>query len=178
MTASPHHKAFRAERYDIGESRTKGSSGAAVTLTPLQEGEADYLGRVFAAIDPWKSYPFTAAALATYFAQLEPDAPRFALRAGDKLAGLVGLRLNWLRGPYLQFLGVVPDFQMAGLGTLALTWIDHEARIASAHNVFVCATDSNAKAIKFYKRHGFHHVGDLADLVQPGKTEVLMRRVL
>ncbi len=178
MTASLHHKPFGAERYDIGEARVKGGGTATVTLTPLQEGEAEVLGGVFASIDPWKSYPFTATALAAYFAQREADAPRFALRLGDDLAGLVGLRLNWLRGPYLQFLGIVPGFQMAGLGALALTWIDHEARSASIHNVFVCATDSNLNAIKFYKRHGYHHVGELAGLVQAGKTEVLLRKML
>jgi diamine N-acetyltransferase len=178
MTASLHHTPFRAERYDIGESRVKGGAAASVTLTPLQEGEAQYLGDVFAAIDPWKSYPFTGAALAAYFAQLEPDAPRFALRLGDQLAGIVGLRLNWLRGPYLQFLGIMPAFQKAGLGKLSLDWIDHEARNGSAHNVFVCATDTNNKAIKFYEGHGFRRVGDLDGLVQPGKTEVLLRKKL
>jgi diamine N-acetyltransferase len=173
MTASLHHSPFRSEAYDIGSIKSRN-----VALTPLQEGEAEVLGEVFAAIDPWKSYPFTAAALAGYFAQHEPDAPRFALRLGDQLAGVVGLRLNWLRGPYLQFLGIAPAFQTAGLGKLVLDWIDHEARSGSAHNVFVCATDTNAKAIAFYKRHGFRLVGDLADLVQAGKTEVLLRKML
>ena len=83
---------------------------------------------------------------------------------GDHLAGLVGLRLNWLRGPYLQFLGIVPEFQSAGLGKLVLNWMEHETRIGSAHNVFVCTTDSNEKAIAFYKRHGFRKVGELAGL--------------
>jgi diamine N-acetyltransferase len=178
MTASLQVKPFRAERYEIGESPVKGKAPVAITLTPLREGEADYLGEVFAAIDPWKGYPFTSAALAMYFAQIETDAPRFALRLGDDLAGLVGLRLNWLRGPYLQFLGIVPAFQKASLGRLALDWIDHEARSASAHNVFVCATDSNALAIKFYEGHGFQRVGDLPDLVQSHKTEVLFRKKL
>ena len=55
MTASLHHTPFRAERYDIGTVK-----GINVALTPLQEGEAVHLGQVFAAIDPWKSYPFHA----------------------------------------------------------------------------------------------------------------------
>ena len=167
---------FQTKIYDIGICRLKDGTTAAATMTPLQAGDADRLGAAFADIDPWKRYPFQASSLSAYFSKVESDAPRFALRAGESLAGVVGLRLNWLRGPYLQFLGVLPAFQSAGLGALTLTWLAAEAKSSGARNVFVCASDFNAGAIAFYERNGFARVGDLDDLVQPGMTEVLLRR--
>jgi diamine N-acetyltransferase len=100
------------------------------------------------------------------------------LRSGEDLVGAAGLRLNWLRGPYLQFLGLVPGFQGKGAGPLFLKWIDHEAHAAGQHNVFVCATDTNTRAITFYERHGYRQVGTLDGLVQPGTSEVLLRKML
>ena len=47
---------------------------------------------------------------------VDGGAPRFAVWLGGKLAGAAGLRLNWLRGPYVQFLGVLPDASLARAG--------------------------------------------------------------
>lgn len=163
---------FAAKAHDLGHLL------AGLTVEPLPAGEAARLGEAFAAMDPWRSYPYGAAELQHYLAAVEPAAPRFALKRYDDLAGVLGLRLDWLRGPYLQFLGLLPEHQGCGLGGAALRWLIAEAHRGGARNVFVCVSDFNAEARRFYATHGFADVGPLPGLVQPGRTEILMRKPL
>lgn len=153
-----------------------GGSGGDVILRCITKAEADVLGAAFAAMEPWRSYPYRAEALAGYFADSEPGAPRLALCVNDCLAGVVGLRLNWLRGPYIQFLGMLAQCQGQQLGALVLAWIETEARSRGDRNIWVAASDFNAKALQFYSRHGFTLAASLPDLVSDGKTELLLRK--
>jgi diamine N-acetyltransferase len=155
-----------------------GNAAPALVIEPLPREEADRLGAAFAAIDPWASYPYPATSLAAYFAADEPGAPRFALKCDGEIVGVAGLRLNWLRGPYLQFLGILPAFQRRGLGAGTLAWVEGEARSSGERNLWVAATDSNAGAIRFYQAHGFAAVAPLPDLVREGRTEILLRKRL
>jgi diamine N-acetyltransferase len=97
---------------------------------------------------------------------------------GGEVAAVAGVRLNWLRGPYVQFLGVVPSYQKRKLGSAFLAWLAHEAKRHGEHNVWVLASNFNAGALRFYAANGFEKTGEIADLVATGTSEVLMRRRL
>jgi GNAT superfamily N-acetyltransferase len=140
--------------------------------------EAETLGPALAAIDPWATYAYPASALSVYLGKDEPGAPRFSLRDGATLAGAVGLRLDWLRGPYLQLLGLLPGYQGCGFGAAVLAWIEREARAASQRNLWVVASDFNSGALRFYERYGFTRVAALEALVAEGRDEVLLRKRL
>jgi ribosomal protein S18 acetylase RimI-like enzyme len=116
--------------------------------------------------------------LVTYLAAQEPGAPRLLLRIDGEIAGAVGLRLNWLRGPYLQFLGVLPVFQRRGLGNAVLDWFERETRKGNDRNLWVAASDFNAGAIRFYEAHGFKQVARLDGLVRDERAEILLRKRL
>ena len=166
---------FTLSRYEIpGGAAGSGS----LVIEPLGADHAERLGPGFAAIDPWARYPYPASALEAYFAAEESGAPRFAVWLDGELAGAAGVRLNWLRGPYVQFLGVLPEFQRRGLGARVLAWIESEARRAGERNLWVAASDFNLDAIRFYETHGFALVAPLPDLVRDGRTELLLRRRL
>jgi diamine N-acetyltransferase len=166
---------FRAPRHDLGQLP---GSTEPLYLRNLPPGEAERLGDIFSKIDPWASYPISAAYLSEYLSTIEPGAPRFALMSGADVIGAVGLRLNWLRGPYLQFIGIVPAFQNRGLGSRFLTWMESTARAGYERNLWVCASDFNNGGIKFYERHGFVRVADLDGLLREGRQEVLFRKRL
>jgi len=166
---------FTAQHYEV----QPGAAGAAACLTaPLPESAAQALAEAFAAIDPWASYAYPARALAAYLAKREPGAPRFLLTLGDEIAGAAGVRTGWLRGPYIQFLGILPGFQRRGLGSAVLAWAEREARAADERNLWVAASEINADAIRFYERHGFAHAASLEALVCDGRTEILLRKRL
>ena len=153
-------------------------AGLPLFLTPLRAGDAGRLGTAFAAIDPWASIPYSPAALTSYFAASEPTAPRYAIRAGETLVGALGVRMNWLRGPYIQFLGLFPVGQSQRAGSRVLGWFENEARENSQNNLWVAASDTNTGALRFYRRHGFEPVAGLDGLVSDGRTEILLRKRL
>ena len=149
-----------------------------IDLEPMTEDAAKILGKAFTEIDPWRRYPYPASALEAYLCGNETGAPRYVIRVGRALAGAVGVREVWLRGPYMQFLGILPSFQRLGIGKLVLDWFEAAARQRDDRNIWVTASDFNADAIRFYERFGFGRVASLEDLVRDGKTELLLRKSL
>lgn len=147
-------------------------------LVPFTASDARELAQRFAAMAPWSRYPLSAAALEKYLGAHEVGAPRYCLRISDAPAGALGLRLNWLRGPYIQFLGVIPEFQKSGLGAAMLQRVIAEARTRADRNVWVAASSFNADALRFYERHGFERAALLDGLIQDDVDEVLLRKRL
>lgn len=145
---------------------------------PLPDDSALSLADAFAALPPWACYAYPASALGAYLSKREPGAPRFLLRAANETAGAVGLRLSWLRGPYIQFLGILPAFQRQGIGASILAWAEREARSGGERNLWIAASEINAGAIRFYERHGYSAAARLDGLVCDGRTEILYRKRL
>jgi diamine N-acetyltransferase len=167
---------FSATTYELDH----GPSGSAkrVTLAPIPPGETVRLGAGFAAIDPWAKYAYTPERLAAFFAGSETSSPRFALYADGEIAGVAALKLDWLRGPFLQFLGVLPSAQGKGLGSRVLAWIEREARRGEQRNLWVTASDFNNRAVSLYKRHGYEEVARLDGLASDTLGEILLRKRL
>ena len=157
---------------------TDPTSGEERRLIVLDARNAASLGAAFAAISPWADYPYPASALAAYFKKSEAGAPRYQIVFGGQIAGVAGLRDDWLRGPYLQFLGILPGFQGRGLGACVLAWFERTARDGGQRNLWVAASDFNTAAIRFYQRHGFAACASLDGLVADGRTEILLRKKL
>jgi ribosomal protein S18 acetylase RimI-like enzyme len=150
----------------------------ALIVEPLVAAQGTRLGAVFADIDPWAAYGYAAATLSAFLAGHEPGAQRLALMLDGEIAGAAVVRPGWLRGPYLQFLAVVPGAQDRGIGSAFLSWMEHEARAAKERNLWVAASEINAGAIRLYERHGFAQIAKLDDLAWDGRAEILMRKRL
>jgi diamine N-acetyltransferase len=177
-SSPPQARPFLVEHTVLGAVTGRDGQLSDVTLIPLPLGEATALGHTFAAIDPWASYPYPAAALATYFSLGDHSAPLMAVQMDARTVGVLGMRLNWLRGPYIQFLGFLPKNQSLGLGALVMGWVDTQTLLSGQSNLFVAASDFNTPAIRFYERHGFSRVGVLKGLVRDDRDEILLHKKL
>lgn len=158
-----------------------GPSGGEIILSNLTPSQAERLGLAFANMEPWSAYPYEAETLARYFATEEPGARRFAVcRAQNptEAIGVIGLRDNWLRGPYIQFLGLLPDDQDRGIGSALLNHLETEAIRNGEENLWVIASEFNTRALTFYQRFGFRPVSKIEKLVVEEHTEVLLRKRL
>lgn len=153
-------------------------SVSTITLGAMTPEAALELGQGFAAIDPWARYAFSAETLAAYLSAAEAGAARYAIFIDASVAGAVSIRSAWLRGPYLQFLGVLPAFQAQGAGQLVLAWFEGTARARGDRNLWVAASDFNVSALGFYEHHGFQRAARLDSLIEDGETEILMRKKL
>lgn len=165
---------FTADQYEIAVA----DQPVTLNLGPFPSHEAEPLATAIAAIPPWSIYGYPAAAIASYLKGSEPEGRRYLMQVDGLSAGAVGLQPNWLRGPYLRFLAILPPFQGRGLGAAILRWIEDEARNAGQRNVWVVASQINTDAIRFYERHGFAQAAHLDDLAYDDRVEILMRKRL
>ncbi|MDX2157652.1 MAG: GNAT family N-acetyltransferase [Hyphomicrobiaceae bacterium] len=164
---------FHATAYDLGTV----ADGDRVTLTALAAGDADVLGRAFAAMNPWLAYRTPPDRLAAFLAGEEHDCSRRAIRVAGELAGAIVVRSPWLHGPYLQFLGLLPGRQAAGVGSAALAWMEREAP-AGTRNLWLCVSAINTRARAFYERRGFVATATMDGLAADHMAEILMRKRL
>jgi GNAT superfamily N-acetyltransferase len=107
------------------------------TLGLLQgEEEASLFGILLAGMEPWRTLGYSAAALQRYL--LRPDATlyRHAVVIQGEISGVVCVRYPWLRGAYLELIGLTAAQQGLGIGREILSWIEAEAR-RETHNVWV-----------------------------------------
>lgn len=158
--------AFVETTADLGDCRL---------LLGLADGEARRLAGLLAGMDPWHRLGIGESALSGYLLRPDPALRRYAVRVGGQLAGLICVRFPWLRGPFIELLGLGETFQGRGLGTRLLGWAEAEARRESK-NLWVSASAFNAGARRFYRRHGFAEVAELEGLVSPGQAEILFRK--
>jgi diamine N-acetyltransferase len=168
---------FRAERYQLP---CLAAGQVAVALSPVQPHEAVDLAAWLAAIPPWSTYPVEPAHLESLFRMTAGGAVALAIRIADVPApiGVTVVRSPWLIGPYMQFLGLAPSVHGQGIGTRVLSWMEAEATLAGAPNLWICATGFNDGAQRLYRRYGFETVAALDDLIQDGVPELLMRKRL
>lgn len=101
-----------------------------------------------------------------------------AIRIGNRPVGAIVVQCDWLLGPYLRHLSVLPDAQAPGAGTRAPHWLEGIARRDRQSNIWLCVSAFNSLALAFYARHGFVQAANLPELVRPGEDEILMRRRL
>jgi ribosomal protein S18 acetylase RimI-like enzyme len=151
---------------------------SACTLQVLQHAEeADVLGHLLADMDPWRTLRYTPEALQRYLLRPDSTLYRYVVTVQANLIGAVCIRYPWLRGAYLELIGLAAAYQARGAGGEILHWLETQTRLA-ARNVWVVVAAFNTGACRFYARHGYSAIGTLTDFVQPGYDEVLLRKVL
>lgn len=150
---------------------------ATCSLRHATPQEAAFLGKEFEKIDPWKTLGTTKNDLEHYILN-QDHYDTYAVIADDKPIGMISIRFPWLLGPYLAFLGILPQAQGKGFGTTLMQWLEDTARIHKARNIFICVSDFNHDAQAFYASCGYRKVADLEGLVLDEYGELLLRKRL
>jgi GNAT superfamily N-acetyltransferase len=159
--------AFAADGYDRGCYR----------LDRLRRADdAAGLAARLATMPPWSTLGYTAASLEQYLTRADAALHRFRIDVDGGAAGVLCVRQPWLRGPYIELIGLDAAGRGRGIGADLIAWLAAEA--APARNIWALVSDFNQPARRFYDRLGFAAVGTLADLVAPGCNEILLRKRL
>jgi ribosomal protein S18 acetylase RimI-like enzyme len=99
----------------------------------------------------------------------------YVVESGDHVDGFAILQVQGTFKGYIQTLCVRAEMRGRGLGTLLLEFC--EKRILEfSPNIFICVSDFNTGAARLYYSFGFKLVGELADFLRPGITELLLRK--
>lgn len=139
--------------------------------------EARTLSHVLAEMDPWRTLGYTPGALEQYLLRPDETLYRYVVSVESQPSGVVCVRYPWLRGAYLELIGLDAALQGRGLGRAVLQWIEEQARQA-VPNVWVLVSAFNIRARTFYEQQGFCIIGTLQDFVRPGYDEILLRKVV
>lgn len=171
--------------YDVGDEMTYNAfeikqyqlSGK-ITLEPLTPHQALQAGEQMARINPWSKIGIASEAIISYLDDLSPSATKLGIWYESRFAGVVCVRYPWLKGPYLELLGLFPAFQGQGIGSVVMDWFETQGRAAQSRNLWLLASDFNHAGIAFYERHGFTQITTLKDLSGEGIHDILMRKAL
>ena len=147
-------------------------------LAPLlDDADAAAIAAMLVALEPWRTLGYRGEVLTRYLMRGDPALHRFRILAADALLGILCVRYPWLRGPYIELVGIAPQARNSGLGSAILAWIEAQVR-GQAGNLWACVSESNEAGRRFYAGRGFREVAPIDDLVTHGHAEILLRKRL
>ncbi len=147
-------------------------------LREFASAEATQVADTLAQMPPWQTLNYSAETLANYLRRPDPVLSKFVITVDEQIEGTVCIRYPCLRGAYLELLAIYPSQQGRGIGQQVIQWLAAEAQQASSRNLWTLVSAFNHAGQRFYQKMGFTQVGQLDDLVVPGQTELLMRKML
>jgi len=140
--------------------------------------DARFLAIELAKIEPWKTLKSTPEEFESGFQSQSISTNTYAVLIENNPVGVISVRYPWLLGPYLGFLGIIPDAQGKGLGKVLMNWLEETAKEHSARNIFICVSDFNKEAQAFYKSCGYLETANLEGLIVDQYAELLLRKRL
>ena len=146
-------------------------------LVRLRAEDARPVADMLAGMSPWLDLSYSAIQLENYLSAHDPSLHRYAVMVEAMVAGVVAVRYPWLRGSYLELIGLCTNQQGRGLGTAILQWMERETETL-ALNCWVLVSSFNESARRFYLRQGFREITTLEALVSRHSHELLLRKVL
>ena len=148
----------------------------AMHVTPLdgEAGERD-CAALMVASDPWLTLGYSFEDLLCTVRL--PGRERYVAHVDGQFVGFLLLNLHGTFAGYIQTIGVAPQFRGSGRGAELVAFA--EQRIFRDHpNVFLCVSSFNHAAHRFYSRLGYQQVGELADFLVAGHSELLFRKTI
>ena len=125
------------------------------------------------ASDPWKRLGIGEEACRRTITH--PGREAYAAWRGGTLVGFIVLAFHGPFSGYVQLLGVAEAARGQGVGR-ALMELAERIAFARGPNLFLCVSDFNTGARRFYAQLGFEEVGRLANFLVEGEDEWLLRK--
>jgi len=146
----------------------------AIALRPLaNDADADRCARVMSTSEPWQTlgrgYDASLAVVR------DPASEVHIAELGNKFAGFVILQLAGPLNGYIRTIAVAPEFRGHGVGTRIIE-LAEERIFRVSPNAFLCVSSFNDRARALYERLGYRYVGEFADFIVSGHSELLYRK--
>ena len=148
---------------------------AEATIRRLRAADRPALIALLASSDPWLRLGYTAADWRRLLGAPLREREVWVIADADGARGLAVVRKSFLAGDYLELLAVAADARGRRLGARLLEHVERTV-FARARNLFVCVSDFNRGARRFYRRQGYAQVGRLDELLVAGSAEILLRK--
>ncbi len=125
--------------------------------------------------DPWRRLGYSAADWIRLLSVPLEGREGYVAVTGETVVGLALVRPRFLAGDYLELFAVAEGGRGRGVGAALLRYLEAIV-FARGRNLFVCVSDFNQGARRFYAREGYEQVGTLPDLLVRGSAELLLRK--
>jgi ribosomal-protein-alanine N-acetyltransferase len=123
--------------------------------------------------EPWKTlgrdYEASRASIA------DPSKEVHLAILDGEIVGFSVINMTGAFVGYIQSLAVVPERRGQGIGTALLRHVEDRI-LSETPNVFMCVSSFNQGAMRLYERLGYAVVGELADYIVTGYSEILLRK--
>lgn len=136
--------------------------------------DGDVCRRLILGVEPWSTLQYDESQVQAIVRSASTGNLLLA-RTDDRVVGFALSAPGLLLGEYLRILVVEPGSQLHGIGRRLMAELERRA-FCTWPNVYLCVSDFNLGARRFYQRLGYEEVGVLQDLLLPGRGEVLMRK--
>jgi ribosomal protein S18 acetylase RimI-like enzyme len=137
--------------------------------------DAEWAAQVMVASEPW----LTLAISHERCLKLLSDASRerYLATVRGQRAGFLLISMQGAFVGYVQLLGVAAKFRGRGVGRALIDYAEQRI-FRETPNVFICVSDFNHDAQRFYARMGYERVGELRDFIVAGRAEFLLRKTI
>ena len=102
---------------------------------------------------------------------------RYLAEVSGQRAGFLMVSMQGAFVGYVQLLGVAAEFRGQGVGKALIEFAEQRI-FRETQNVFICVSDFNQDAQRFYARMGYERVGELRDFIVTGHSELLLRKTI
>jgi [ribosomal protein S18]-alanine N-acetyltransferase len=147
---------------------------AAVQIESASELDPALCRHLILSTEPWITLQYDESDVQAIVRSAQRDNLLVA-RSGDAVVGFALSAPGILLGEYLKILVVEDAHRLHGVGRELMEGLEQRA-FRSWPNVYLCVSDFNHAARRFYDRLGYEAVGSLKGLLIPGRDEVLMRK--
>lgn len=140
---------------------------------PMNGSESEACARMMAESEPWitlkRGYNESLEIIS------DPSREVYLAVIDGEIAGFVVLEMSGAFVGYVKSICVSPRWRGRGVGGRLMSFAE-ERVFSEAPNMFLCVSDFNEGALRFYERLGYEAVGELRDYIVPGRSEILMRK--
>lgn len=143
-------------------------------IAPANASEKVWAAGILAGSDPWVRLGVKLETLLKTCH--DPEYQIFAARVGETPCGIMILDPRGVAGsPYIKSIAVAPGFRDSGIGAKMVIFAETLFSSQSKH-MFLCVSSFNDRARKFYMGLGYMQVGEFADYIIEGESEILMHK--
>ncbi len=97
-------------------------------------------------------------------------------KLNNLVVGFAIFERSFLNGFYLKLIAIDPSHRGLGIGNKLMDALEKET-FKQKNALYLCVTDFNRKAQRFYKSRGYKKVGKLPDHFKKGIAELLFRKL-
>ncbi len=145
------------------------------TVRPYKPEDFAAVFRLLTDLDTLKRLNYSASDWERLLGTSLQGREAFVIETGGSVVGVGVLRQRFLFGDYLELFAIAASAHRRGYGRALLAHLESVV-FRRAKNLFVCVSDFNHQARRFYERNGYTEIGPILHLLIPGSSEILLRK--